>query len=486
MKAATLDRRTGRPVPGGLLCPEIFGPDRDDACTSSEHHSSQEAGQVCGRCGRCMPVPRQERERRFGHIELPVPVVHPWYVTGAAGARLARSLRMSEEELRRIAGCELALVTDPDTTTLYPGQLVDPEDWPFNPIRPHAATAVTGAAAMRFLLDRAAVTDAATPSRDTILLQRLPVLPPSLRPCFRADDSQTRNSDLNDLYSGVFTSIETFARMDNSWPVIPWLGAYQAFQSRIDALLGGAREPEPVQGTNARPRVNLAARLLSRWTTGPLRDDFLHRSVDYSARARLVIGRLLDRAEDDADPGTVTLGRDLALRLVEPHLVHALVANGAAKYPSSAHVMIQDRSEEALRLLETVCERSLILVAFPHGPWRLIALRPQVDETPALQVTPELLDLVSWENLGKPVRIFSVLTDEARKEAAHLLTLDALRTAPAARPPRPSTPNSFFDLPCADLPARLAETVFTGDALPIAPDDGLLLCDPGWLSSPGS
>lgn len=148
--------------------------------------------------------------------------------------------------------------------------------------------------------------------------------------------------------------------------------------------------------------------------------------------------------------------------------------------------MIENRSEEALRLLDTVCERSLILVVFPYGPRRLIALRLRADETPALQAAPELLDVVGWENLGKPVRIFSVLTDEALKEATELLTLDALRTSPASRPPRPNTPGSFFDLPCADLPARLADAALTGEALPIAPDDSLLLCDPEWLSSDGT
>ncbi|MFE5482294.1 hypothetical protein [Streptomyces sp. NPDC056527] len=488
---------TGRPVPGGLLCPEIFGPDRDDECACGERHRPRDAGRACGRCGRTLVTPR-ERWRRCGHIELPAPVIHSWYLTGEAGTRLARSLRVTEEELRQLVRCDLLLVTDSGRTTLRTGQLVDPEDWRSR-FRQGDATGVTGGAAVRFLLDRAAADPATSPDPATssldpavpcpgpVLLQRLPVLPPALRPHIHAEDGRTWTSDLNTLYRGVFSGIEMFHRKDDHWPLDVWLGAYRVLQSKVDSLLDNARRTEPLR-EDGRALLGLSDALLARpATTGPLRDDFLRRSVDYSARARLVIGRLPDRPEDDdgADPGTVALGRDLALCLLEPLLVHALVAGGVADPPWRVRSMIKDRSEEALRMLDEVCERSLVLVAFPYGPRRLIALRPRADETPALQVAPGLLDLVGWENLGEPVRIFSVLTDEALEEATDLLTLDALRTAPASRAPLPSTPNSFFDLPCADLPTRLADTALTGGSLPIAPDDGLLLCDPDWLTSQG-
>ncbi|MER5471046.1 hypothetical protein [Streptomyces sp. NPDC002685] len=488
VNASLLDMWTGRPVPGGLLCREIFGPDRADECACGERHRPRDAGQACGRCGRTLLTPR-ERGRRFGHIELPAPVIHPWYLTGEAGTQLALSLRVTEEELRQIAHCDLLLITDPGPTMLRTGQLVDPQDWR-SAFYESEATAVTGGAAVRFLLERAAATDPATPSPDTVLLQRLPVVPPAQRPHVRAEDGRTWTSDLNTLYHGVLSCIEPFSRQIDFGLLDLWLGAHRVLQSKVDSLLDNARKPEPLKDDDGRALRGLADSLLSRptATTGSLRDDFLHRSVDYSGRARLVIGRLPDRAEDvaGADPGTVALGRDLTLRLLEPQLVHALVSSGAAEGPRRARSMIGNRSEEALRLLDTVCERSLILVAFPYGPRRLIALRLRADEPPALQVAPGLLDLVGWENLGEPIRIFSVLTDEAFKEATHVLTVDALRTVPASRPPWPSTSNSFFDLPCADLPARLADAALTGDTLPIAPDDGLLLCDPDWLSSQGT
>jgi len=484
--ASLLDMRTLRPVPGGLLCPEIFGPYRDKECVCGKRYKPWLLGQACSQCGRKLVAPWQ-CARRLGHIELPAPVVHPWYLTGEAGIRLGNSLPVTEEELRGIVYCDLLLVTDPGSTTLHTGQLIDLEAW--RPVRDQSGfTAVTGGAAVRFLLDRAAVSDPKTPSPDAVLLQRLPVLPPALRPYFQDEDSRMLTTDLNSLYQGVLSATEAFSRHVNFGLADLWLGAHHALQSTVDSLLNNGSRAEPRKDLDGRELRSLADSLLSRPEATPasLRDDFLFRPVDYSAKARLVIGGLPGRSGDDAEPDlrTVTVGRNLVMRLLEPELVHALVSNGG--HESTARYEIGVQSEEALRAVDEVCARSLILVAFPYGPWRLIALRPRADEAPALQVAPRLLDLVGWENLGKPVRIFSVLSDEALKEATDLLTLDALRNNTVPRPPRSGASSTFFDVPLADLPSRLANAALTGDALPLSADDGLLLCDPDWLSHRGS
>ena len=149
--ASLLDMRTLRPVPGGLLCPEIFGPYRDKECVCGKRYKPWLLGQACSQCGRKLVAPWQ-CARRLGHIELPAPVVHPWYLTGEAGIRLGNSLPVTEEELRGIVYCDLLLVTDPGSTTLHTGQLIDLEAW--RPVRDQSGfTAVTGGAAVRFLLD---------------------------------------------------------------------------------------------------------------------------------------------------------------------------------------------------------------------------------------------------------------------------------------------------------------------------------------------
>ncbi|MFJ4584914.1 hypothetical protein [Streptomyces echinatus] len=481
------DVRTGRPWPGGLFCEQIFGPDGSDDCVCGERLTFWDVDGACDACERPLAMLR-ERGRRFGHIELPVPVLHGWCLDGTAGALLARSLRLTERELRQIADCELVMVTDPGPTALRAGQLLSVEDW-ISTVDRTRTTAVTGGQAVRILLDRAGTSVPAGLSPETVLIRRLPVLPPDLRPhVIRPDEGLTFRSDLNTLYSAVLSSAASLRRLEHlGAPAQVLVGARRLLQHKVGRVLDNGGRPEPAHEGDGRKLVGLADSLKARpRSTGALRNDYLRRPVDYSARARLVITRLPDPDEEDAVPATDTvfLGRDLVLRLMEPLLVHALTSSGAVAHPWGAHPLIESRAEDAMRLLDTVCEQALVLVAFPHGPRRMVVLRVRAAGVPALQVQPGLLDLVGWRNLGEPVRIFSVLTREAVREATDLLTVDALRPPMAPRPPRHTSADSLFDLPCDALAPGLAGAALTTGSLPLSQDDGLLLCDLEWPGRP--
>ncbi|MCU0675132.1 MAG: hypothetical protein MUE69_20365 [Myxococcota bacterium] len=66
----------GTPTNGGLLCPKLFGPLVDHECACGALQGLRERGRVCERCG--VEVTRTiERRRRFAHVELAAPVLHP-------------------------------------------------------------------------------------------------------------------------------------------------------------------------------------------------------------------------------------------------------------------------------------------------------------------------------------------------------------------------------------------------------------------------
>ncbi|MFD7489860.1 hypothetical protein [Streptomyces mirabilis] len=473
--------RTRRPWPGGLFCRQIFGPDRENECVCGERRRNWDAGATCGACGRTLTTPL-ERGRRLGHIELPVPVVHSWCLGGSAGARLARSLRLTEQELQQLADCELVLVTDAGPTTLTTGQLLSVKEWGATADRTQA-TAVTGGQAVKILLRQAGDAVPSDVSPDTVTFQLLPVLPPDLRPHV-IEDHRTIGSDLNSLYSAVLAKAAQLRRLDDlGAPLDVLVGARRLLQHKVNAVLDNSHRPEPTRDDNRRALIGLADSLMARpSSTGTLRDDFLRRPVDYSARARLVMARPPNHGDGEAvpDPDTALLGRDLALHLVEPLLVHALTSSSAARRKREAQEMIKDHAEAAIRLLDAVCEQARVLVALPHGPWPMVALQVRASEVPALQVQPGLLDLVDWKNLGETARIFGILTTEAIEEATGLLTVDTLRRTPPSR--QPTAPNSFFDLPCGEVGNHIADTALTTGSLPLQPDDGLLLCDPTWLA----
>ncbi len=75
-KPETFSPSTHLPETGGLFCPRIFGPIHSFRCACGALGMRQ-AGQVCEACG-VESASTSVRRKRFGHIELPIPVVHPW------------------------------------------------------------------------------------------------------------------------------------------------------------------------------------------------------------------------------------------------------------------------------------------------------------------------------------------------------------------------------------------------------------------------
>ncbi len=61
---------------GTLDDQRIFGPTRDLECACGKYWGAECRGMICDRCGVKVTV-REERRRRFGHIELPISIPHP-------------------------------------------------------------------------------------------------------------------------------------------------------------------------------------------------------------------------------------------------------------------------------------------------------------------------------------------------------------------------------------------------------------------------
>jgi DNA-directed RNA polymerase subunit beta' len=94
--AEYLDSSRCRPHPEGLFSEKIFGPVQDFTCACDLFHGAQGAGKTCPVCG--VAVDRREvRSKRFGHIDLAVPVLHPFLFQAAADL-----LGLSRSELKDI------------------------------------------------------------------------------------------------------------------------------------------------------------------------------------------------------------------------------------------------------------------------------------------------------------------------------------------------------------------------------------------------
>lgn len=94
---AVLDVPAMKPRRDGLLCARIFGPVEDHRCLCGALSSEANAGKVCEQCG-VLCGKNGLRHERWGHIDTPVPLLHPVLLP-----RLARALALDGADVRLIA-----------------------------------------------------------------------------------------------------------------------------------------------------------------------------------------------------------------------------------------------------------------------------------------------------------------------------------------------------------------------------------------------
>lgn len=99
-KAETINYRTFKAEPGGLMAEEIFGPTKDFECYCGKYKKVRYKGIVCDRCGVEVTHKRVRRER-MGHIKLAAPVAHVWFSNGVPN-RMALILDIPQKKLETV------------------------------------------------------------------------------------------------------------------------------------------------------------------------------------------------------------------------------------------------------------------------------------------------------------------------------------------------------------------------------------------------
>lgn len=111
-KAETINYRTFKPEPGGLMAEEIFGPTKDFECYCGKYKKVRYKGIVCDRCGVEVTHKRVRRER-MGHIKLSAPVAHVWFSNGVPN-KLALVLDIPQKKLETVIYYARYVVTGVD------------------------------------------------------------------------------------------------------------------------------------------------------------------------------------------------------------------------------------------------------------------------------------------------------------------------------------------------------------------------------------
>ncbi|HIE06023.1 MAG TPA: DNA-directed RNA polymerase subunit beta', partial [bacterium (Candidatus Stahlbacteria)] len=315
----TINYRTQKPERDGLFCERIFGPVKDYECSCGRYKRPKYKGTICDRCGVEVTSSAVRRER-MGHIDLAVPVAHVFYYK-IPPSKIGLLLDLTIDKLEAVLNFELWIVIEPGESPYRKYDLLQDEEHQYAIEKYEGFRAGMGAEAVQELLVELDLEKLSTELRvllqkeeissrklallkklkvveafrlsgnrpEWMILTRLPVIPPDLRPLVSLEGGRYATSDLNDLYKRVITRNN---RLKNllaiKTPEVILRNEKRMLQDAVDALFDNSRRRRPIRGRGNRPLKSLADSL--RGKQGRFRRNLLGKRVDYSGRSVIVVG----------------------------------------------------------------------------------------------------------------------------------------------------------------------------------------------------
>ena len=459
-EAETLDYGSGKPKPHGLFCEIIFGPTKSYQCRCGKLKGISFEGQVCDKC-HVEVADSSVRRERMGHIELHAPVAHVWFFRGGeyqegdectpgswGGVNyIALLLEMSSSSVEQVIYFASWLVLDPgDAEGVVRKQLLTDEEFRYRKIRGQRFVAKKGAEALLALLkdldlykmrdnllvrikgksrqDRAkalkeldVVTALINNSRKPtdMIMTRIPVIPPDLRPLVQLEGGRLSSDDLNELYRRVINQNNHLGKMiDENAPEILLQNDKRMLQDAVDALLDNSKRQYPVVNANGRPLRSLSDRLQGE--EGRFRQNLLGKRVDYSGRAVIVSGPQLKISQ-------CGVPKEMALELFKPHVIYRLMREGVVGSMKVAKNIVEKPTPEVWNILEKVVKGSVVLLNRAPTLHRLSiqAFEPVLIDEKAIQISPLVCTPFNADFDGDQMAIHLPLSLAAQAEARLLM-----------------------------------------------------------------
>lgn len=250
-----------------------------------------------------------------------------------------------------------------------------------------------------------------------LVITRLPVIPPDLRPMVQLDGGRFATSDLNDLYRRVLNRNNRLKRLLNSGaPEVICRNEKRMLQEAVDALIdNSARRGKAVATTGTSRKLRSLSDML-RGKQGRFRQNLLGKRVDYSGRSVIVVGPELKLHQ-------CGLPKMMALELFKPFLIAKLIERGYVHNVKNASRLIERGTPEVWDILEEITKDSKVLLNRAPTLHRLgiQAFQPVLIEGKAIQIHPLVCSAFNADFDGDQMAVHVPLSRESRKEADELL-----------------------------------------------------------------
>ncbi len=258
---------------------------------------------------------------------------------------------------------------------------------------------------------------AASLKPDWLVLRRLPVIPPDLRPMVQLDGGRFAASDLNDLYRRVINRNNRLKRLINQGaPEVICRNEKRMLQEAVDALIdNSARRGRATTTANNRRKLKSLSDML-RGKQGRFRQNLLGKRVDYSGRSVIVVGPELKLHQ-------CGLPKVMAMELYKPFVIGRLISEGYVHNVKNATRLIEKNETFVWDILEDITKDSHVLLNRAPTLHRLgiQAFQPILIEGKAIKIHPLVCPAFNADFDGDQMAVHLPLSVEAQREAREIM-----------------------------------------------------------------
>ncbi|EKD56299.1 MAG: hypothetical protein ACD_58C00238G0001 [uncultured bacterium] len=263
-----------------------------------------------------------------------------------------------------------------------------------------------------------------------LILSRLPVIPPDLRPMVQLDGGRFATSDLNDLYRRVINRNNRLKKLINQGaPEVICRNEKRMLQEAVDALIDNSARRGRVATTGTQRKLRSLSDML-RGKQGRFRQNLLGKRVDYSGRSVIVVGPELKLHQ-------CGLPKVMALELFKPFVISKLISEGHIHNVKNATKLIEKGVPEVWDILERVTKDSYVMLNRAPTLHRLgiQAFQPVLIEGKAIQLHPLVCMAFNADFDGDQMAVHIPLSEQARYEASHIMRSASNLLKPASGEP---------------------------------------------------
>ncbi|MCL5411078.1 MAG: DNA-directed RNA polymerase subunit beta', partial [Patescibacteria group bacterium] len=250
-----------------------------------------------------------------------------------------------------------------------------------------------------------------------LILTRLPVIPPDLRPMVQLDGGRFAASDLNDLYRRVLNRNNRLKRLiSQGAPEVICRNEKRMLQEAVDALIdNSARKGKVASSAGGKRKLRSLSDML-RGKQGRFRQNLLGKRVDYSGRSVIVVGPKLKLNQ-------CGLPKIMALELFKPFVIGRLISDGYVHNVKNATRLIEKGEPFVWDILEEIIKNRHVLLNRAPTLHRLgiQAFQPVLIEGKAIQIHPLVCAAFNADFDGDQMAVHVPLSDKAQEEAGTIM-----------------------------------------------------------------